>query len=47
MEGESKWEAEPNRAIYRSLLQKGKYADIAIPAVRIESRTNLLFPSFL
>jgi hypothetical protein len=32
-----------DRGSYRSLLRKGKFANIAQHAVRIESRTNLLF----
>jgi hypothetical protein len=32
-----------NQAAYRALMRKGKFADIAAQAVRIESRTNLLF----
>ena len=37
------WEEELNRAAFRSLLRAGKYSEIAACAVRIESRTNLLF----
>jgi hypothetical protein len=37
------WNAELDRATHRSLLRKGEFADIAARAVRIESRTNLLF----
>ena len=37
------WNAVLGRAAYRSLLRAGKFADIAAHAVRIESRTNLLF----
>lgn len=39
----TEWEPELNCAAYRSLLRKGQYGDIAAYAVRIESRTNLLF----
>lgn len=37
------WEAVLGRSAYRSLLKKGEFAEIAAQAVRIESRTNLLF----
>jgi hypothetical protein len=37
------WEDQLNRDRYEQLLAAGKYADIANTAVRIESRTNLLF----
>jgi hypothetical protein len=37
------WEEELNREEYRSLLIAGHYVEIAERAVRIESRTNLLF----
>ena len=37
------WHAELNRSAYRSLCQKGKLTEIATRAIRIESRTNLLF----
>lgn len=37
------WEGVLNRAAYRSLLRAGKFKEIAAHAVRIESRTNLLF----
>lgn len=37
------WESDLDRAIYRKLLRAGEYAEIASRAVRIESRTNLLF----
>ena len=37
------WEEQLNRKEYEALLAKGKYADIALRAVRLETRTNLLF----
>jgi hypothetical protein len=37
------WEAVLGRSAYRSMLKKGELAEIAAQAVRIESRTNLLF----
>jgi hypothetical protein len=37
------WMEVLSRAKYRSLLQAGEFAEIATRAVRIESRTNLLF----
>jgi hypothetical protein len=37
------WNEELNREEYRSLLIAGQYVEIASRAVRIESRTNLLF----
>ena len=37
------WEGELNRDAYRSLLRAGQYREIAARAIRIESRTNLLF----
>ncbi len=43
MGGALEWETELNRTAYRSLLRQGKYAETAMRAVRIESRTNLLF----
>ena len=38
-----KWEAELNRSEYESLLRSRRYDEIAARAVRLESRTNLLF----
>lgn len=38
-----KWMETLNPAAFRALLRKGRYAEIAGQAVRIESRTNLLF----
>jgi len=38
-----RWEETLNGAAFRSLLQARKYEEIASTAVRIESRTNLLF----
>src|ERR1700716_337329 len=37
------WLEALNPARYRSLLARRKFAEIALEAVRIESRTNLLF----
>src|SRR3954447_22703197 len=37
------WEEVLNQAEYRSLLREGKFFEIAALAVRLESRTNLLF----
>jgi hypothetical protein len=37
------WEETLNRAEYMSILRRKQYAEIAARAVRIESRTNLLF----
>jgi hypothetical protein len=37
------WNQLLDRAGYRSLIRAGKFAEIAAHAVRIESRTNLLF----
>lgn len=37
------WEGTLGREEYRALLKKGEFAEIAARAVRIESRTNLLF----
>ncbi|HVF90524.1 MAG TPA: hypothetical protein VNH22_10690 [Blastocatellia bacterium] len=37
------WEETLNRSAYRSLLRAGKFAEIAAAAVKIESKTNLLF----
>lgn len=48
-ERQYKWDAhvafseQLNKDDFKKLLAKGKYADIASTAVRIESRTNLLF----
>jgi hypothetical protein len=37
------WQAALAEPMFRRLLQQGKYAEIAASAIRIESRTNLLF----
>jgi hypothetical protein len=37
------WEEALNRPAFKTLLQAGKFAEICAAAVRIESRTNLLF----
>jgi hypothetical protein len=37
------WEQQLNPATFRALLRDGKHAEVATRAVRIESRTNLLF----
>ena len=42
-EAHEQWEETLNRAAYRSLLREGEFAEVAARAVRIESRTNLLF----
>jgi hypothetical protein len=42
-EAHERWETELGLAQYRSLLRTRRYAEIASRAVRIESRTNLLF----
>lgn len=38
-----RWQDELGEAKYRALLRERRYADIAAAAVKIESRTNLLF----
>ena len=38
-----RWQAALGREAFRSLLRRGRFADAAQEAVRIESRTNLLF----
>ena len=38
-----KWEAELGAEELKRLLRQGAYQEIAVRAVRIESRTNLLF----
>ncbi|HKC66430.1 MAG TPA: hypothetical protein VKB86_22495 [Pyrinomonadaceae bacterium] len=42
-EAHEKWRADLDQAEHRSLLRKGEFAEVASRAVRIESRTNLLF----
>jgi hypothetical protein len=42
-EAHERWSEMLNRAAYRKLLRDGEFAEIATHAVRIESRTNLLF----
>ena len=37
------WEAQLDRSTFRSLLRDGDHVEAAARAVRIESRTNLLF----
>src|SRR5687768_3976614 len=37
------WETELGRETFRALLREGRHAEAATRAVRIESRTNLLF----
>lgn len=37
------WEEQLNRTAYQRMLKAGEYAEIALRAVRIETRTNLLF----
>ena len=38
-----RWNEELDRPVYRALLRDGEFAEIAARAVRLESRTNLLF----
>jgi hypothetical protein len=38
-----RWEATLGRSEHRSLIEAGRFADVAARAVTIESRTNLLF----
>ena len=38
-----RWQAQLNRAEYKSLLTKGEYNEIAARAMKVESPTNLLF----
>lgn len=42
-EAHEQWNEVLDRAAYRALLKKGRFAEIAARAVKIESRTNLLF----
>jgi hypothetical protein len=42
-EAHEKWNETLDRDTYRKLLREGEFAEIAARAVRIESRTNLLF----
>lgn len=42
-EAHERWQADLDRATFRSLLRHGDVSEIAARAVRIESRTNLLF----
>jgi hypothetical protein len=37
------WEAALNEAVFARLIKDGKFEEIAATAIRIESRTNLLF----
>ncbi len=37
------WQDSLNRRLFNKLLKEGRYVDIASTAIRIESRTNLLF----
>jgi hypothetical protein len=37
------WESMLNHAAFSALLRKGDYAEVALRAVRIEARTNLIF----
>lgn len=43
LDAHEKWQAQLNPKIFRALLEEGKFPEIAGRAVRIESRTNLLF----
>jgi hypothetical protein len=38
-----RWEAALNESVFEGLIKAGKFQEIAASAVRIESRTNLLF----
>jgi len=42
-EAHAAWNEVLNQVEYRALLRKGEYSEIAARAVRLESRTNLLF----
>ncbi len=42
-EAHQQWEKELGRSMLRELVREGEHAEIAARAVRIESRTNLLF----
>src|SRR5256885_14851892 len=42
-EAHQRWEAELGEAEYRALLRARRFGEVAARAVRIESRTNLLF----
>src|SRR5687767_6227592 len=42
-EAHERWEAELGRDTFGAVLDEGRYAEAATRAVRIESRTNLLF----
>lgn len=43
LDAHEKWLEQLNPKIFRALLKEGKFSEIADRAVRIESRTNLLF----
>jgi hypothetical protein len=42
-EAHMRWEDQLERATFRRLIRDGEYVEVAARAVRIESRTNLLF----
>ena len=42
-EAHERWQQQLGRATFRSLLRAGQHAEIAARAVRLESKTNLLF----
>ena len=42
-EAHLRWEEQLGRAAFRAMLAEGRYEEVAATAVRIESRTNLLF----
>jgi hypothetical protein len=42
-EAHENWEESLNRREYRSLLRAGEFSEVAARAVKLESRTNLLF----
>ena len=43
VEAHQRWKLELNQAAFRALLNAGEFGEIATRAIRIESRTNLLF----
>lgn len=42
-EAHERWEESLSRDVYHEMLRRGEYSEIVARAVRIESRTNLLF----
>jgi hypothetical protein len=43
LQAHREWQSVLNRAAYQSRLSQGKFLEIGVEAVKIESRTNLLF----